>query len=33
VVRGTDELELEAIKEKLRLMIASFGAEAFEPVR
>ena len=33
VVRGTDELELEAIKEKLRLMIVSFGAEAFEPVR
>jgi molybdenum cofactor synthesis domain-containing protein len=31
VIRGTDEAELEAIKEKLRTMIVSFGAEPFEP--
>ena len=33
VIRGTDEAELEAIKEKLRAMILSFGAEPFEPDR
>ena len=33
VIRGTDEAELERIKEKLRLMITSFGAEPFEPDR
>jgi hypothetical protein len=31
VVRGTDEAELDQIKEKLRVMIVSFGAEPFEP--
>lgn len=31
VVRGTDPVELETIKEKLRLMIEHFGAEPFEP--
>ena len=31
VIRGTDEVELDQIKEKLRVMIESFGAEPFEP--
>ena len=30
VIRGTDETELDEIKEKIRLMIVSFGAEPFE---
>ncbi len=30
VIRGTDEAELDLIKEKIRLMIVSFDAEPFE---
>ncbi|MBL4679145.1 MAG: competence/damage-inducible protein A [Pseudomonadales bacterium] len=30
VIRGTDEKELDEIKEKIRLMILSFGADPFE---